>query len=387
MWSSTKLLKNQQDYSKDPFGLRLKDRDVKHIKISEAQKVYEVYEFKEEIGHGSFGVVVMAIEKAMNRSWAIKIVHKNIAGTNKLTEVDREIKILKVVSHPNIIYLEKVYESPKKIYMVLELCQRELFKVYLDQKPFSEKVTKKVILQLAYAVSYLHKNDIVHRDVKMENILLADRNQSQDEYFIKLTDFGLSIVKSGVGIKSLMTDYCGTITYMPPEILQMKTYSELCDVWAIGVILFMMLYGRSPFMDKTDERISFKICNDEPDYEDHEVSAEAIELLQAILNKDPVQRVTALQITENQWLNNKRTTGNKHKDQNIVDMMKQFRNETTPPNTAANRVARGLSLLDGMFDYSTTRLSQKSGASNANKFNQLAVTHLPILANQKTDLP
>lgn len=159
-----------------PFGLHSKDRDVKHIKISEAQKVYEVYEFKEEIGHGSFGVVVMAIEKAMNRSWAIKIVHKNIvnafvgwhipsrcnvnfqAGTNKLIEVDREIKILKFVSHPNIIYLEKVYESPKKIYMVLELCQRELFKVYLDKKPFSEKVTKKVILQLADAVSYLHKN-------------------------------------------------------------------------------------------------------------------------------------------------------------------------------------------------------------------------------------
>ncbi|KAL1505250.1 hypothetical protein ABEB36_004856 [Hypothenemus hampei] len=338
------MLNSETEKQKELVNLRLKDRRVKHVKISEAQKIYDVYEFKQEIGHGAYGVVVMAIEKTNNKPWAIKIVHKNIVGVGKLVLIDREITILKAVNHPNIIHLERIYESPKKIYMILELCQKELFKVYLDRKPFPEKDCKKIISQLADAISYLHKNDIVHRDVKMENILLVEPPEmSGNEYFIKLTDFGLSIFKTGVGIKSLMTDYCGTITYMPPEILQMKTYSELCDVWAIGVILFMLLYGKNPFMDKTDDAIAFKICNEEPDYESDIVSYEAIELLRSILKKDPVKRVTALQITENQWLNNKRNRGNKGKDQNIVDMMKQFRNETG--SAQQSRFVRGLSLF------------------------------------------
>ncbi|XP_050303246.1 serine/threonine-protein kinase 33-like isoform X2 [Anthonomus grandis grandis] len=341
-------------------NLRLKDRGIKHLKISEGSKVYAIYDFKQEIGHGSFGVVVMGIEKANRKTWAIKIVHKNIAGTSKLTEVDREIKILKVVDHINIIYLDRVYESPKKIYMVLEYCKEELFHVYCEKRPFSEKVSKKVILQLSDAIAYLHANDIVHRDVKMENILLADPpTQDKEEYFIKLTDFGLSIVKSGVGVKSLMSDYCGTITYMPPEILQMKTYSELCDVWAIGIILYMMLYGRNPFHAKTDDALMQKICYEEPDYDNEGISPEAIELLTSVLKKDPVQRMTALQLKNNDWLNNRRSKGNRGKDQNIVDMMKQFRHENAP---APSR-ARGLSIVaDGLLlmEHSNARLISKN---------------------------
>ncbi|XP_076252547.1 serine/threonine-protein kinase 33-like isoform X2 [Rhynchophorus ferrugineus] len=325
--------------------LHLKDRGVKHVRVSEPQKVYDVYEFKEEIGHGSFGVVVLAIEKSNSKQWAVKIVHKNIAGVKKLTEVDREIKILKVVNHPNIIYLDKVYESPKKIYMVLELCNAELHQIYCRKKPLSEKNTRRVIYQLADAVSYLHKNDIVHRDIKMENILIANNpSDPNDEYFIKLTDFGLSIVKEGVGIQSLMRDYCGTIAYMPPEILQMKTYSELCDVWAIGIIMYMMLYGCNPFIGKNEEEITRNISYDEPKYSDDTVSQEAIDLIKCILEKDPVKRMTASQIKEHQWINEKNRKTKR--EQNIVDMMKQFRHETV---NHSGRATRGMSLIcDGL---------------------------------------
>ncbi|CAH1124499.1 unnamed protein product [Ceutorhynchus assimilis] len=357
MWNSTnpnQLKGEKEKGSKEKVSKVRGGLAVKHLKISEAQKVYELYDFKEEIGHGSFGVVVLATEKASNKSWAVKIVHKNIAGASKLTEVDREIKILKTVNHPNIIYLDRVYESPKKIYMILELCPRELYAVWMDRKPFSEKMSKKVILQLADAVSYLHKTDIVHRDIKMENILLADNPaDASDECFIKLTDFGLSIVKSGVGIQSLMSEYCGTVVYMPPEILAMKTYSELCDVWAIGVIMFMMLYGKYPFMDKTEEKIRAKICHDEPDYKDSGVGKEAVELLKDILKKNPVQRITASQIKENPWLSNKQ---HKRKEQNIVDMMKQFATESSPTGPRV----RGLSILsEGLIQDSSTRLNQQ----------------------------
>ncbi|XP_060532212.1 serine/threonine-protein kinase 33-like isoform X2 [Cylas formicarius] len=321
--------------------IHLKDRGVKHIKISEAQKVYQVYEFIQQIGHGSFGVVVLAIEKNNNKHWAIKIVNKTIAGASKLTEIGREIKILKLVNHPNIIYLDKVYESPKKIYMVLELCKKGLNDVYLQKRPFSEKVSKNIFIQLVNAIWYLHKNDIVHRDVKMDNILIANNpDERNDEYYIKLTDFGLSVVKTGVGIESFMTDYCGTVTYMPPEIIEMKTYSELCDVWAIGVILYMMLFGKLPFGGFNEDEIKRKICTEEPHYDKTGVNSEAIDLLRTILEKDPVQRVTAAQIKEHPWVDKRaKIIG---KDQNIVQLMKRFRSELDRGSNGSGKSVRGL---------------------------------------------
>ncbi|XP_030763639.1 serine/threonine-protein kinase 33-like isoform X2 [Sitophilus oryzae] len=338
------MLKNE--FKRDCASFHLKDRNVKHIRVSDAQKVYDVYDFKEEIGHGTFGIVVLAVEKSNTKQWAVKIVHKNIAGATKLIEVNREIQILKVVDHQNIIYLSKVYESPKKLYMVLELCKAELYKIYKHSKPLSEKVTRRVIYQLADAVSYLHKNDVVHRDIKMENILIADNPKNHnDEYFIKLTDFGLSIVKEGVGIQSLMKDYCGTVLYMPPEILQMKTYSELCDVWSIGIIMYMMLYGSNPFYNQNEEILMHNICFEEPKYITEGVSEQAIQLLKCILEKDPVQRMTASQIKEHPWISEKEGQS-LSRGQNIVEMMKQFRFEM---NSLTDRKSRGMSIIcDGL---------------------------------------
>ncbi|KAJ8927150.1 hypothetical protein NQ314_020423 [Rhamnusium bicolor] len=126
-----------------------------------------------------------------------------------------EIKILKSVDHPHIIHLERVYESPRKIYMVLERCLDNLFAIYKLRKPFTERISRKIIKQLVSAVHYLHKYDIVHRDIKMENILLTKNpDDLTDDFFIKLSDFGLSIVKTGPGIESMLKEYCGTVIYM-----------------------------------------------------------------------------------------------------------------------------------------------------------------------------
>jgi serine/threonine protein kinase len=143
----------------------------------------------------------------------------------------QEIQILKLIQHPHIIYLDRIYESSKRIYMIFEKCYGDFAKIYHERKPFVEKIAKKIISELVDAVAYLHKYgnsvmaqvskyklrviDIVHRDLKMENILLGENPEDpSDEYYIKLTDFGLSIVRSGKGVDSMLHDFCGTLCYM-----------------------------------------------------------------------------------------------------------------------------------------------------------------------------
>nr|CAI5841275.1 unnamed protein product [Callosobruchus analis] len=308
----------------------LKERDVRHVKIEDVSTLYDIYEFLEEIGHGSFGIVVSVVEKQTNENYAIKIVNKHATGCTQLSKIYREIKILKTVQHPNIVYLYKVFESTKKIYMVMERCRDNLKNVFEDEKPFSEKRTKKIIRQLTNAVYYLHKHAIVHRDIKMENILLARNPENpKDEYFIKLSDFGLSVIKTGSFIQGMMKDRCGTMVYMAPEILLERTYSELCDVWSIGVILYTLLCGKYPFYDKNEATLINLICTESPDYSPEELSPDAVDLLRCTLVKDPVQRSTTLEILKHPWLLEHKLKS--RKDETIIDYMKKWKNEMLLP--------------------------------------------------------
>ncbi|XP_072381078.1 serine/threonine-protein kinase 33-like isoform X2 [Diabrotica undecimpunctata] len=302
----------------------LKERYVKHIKLEDLKKLFQVFEFKDQIGHGSFGVVVKAIEKSTSKQYAIKIINKYNVSAN-LQEIHEEIKILKFVSHPNIIFLDRVYETSKKIYLVFELCGETLFNKFKNSSQFPEKITKKLSKQIIDAVIYLHKHDIVHRDIKMENILFATNPEDpNDEYFIKLSDFGLSVIKVGSGIKGMMTDRVGTILYMSPEILLDHTYSELCDEWSIGVIIYTLIFGRYPFHATNKEDLMIKICETEPEYPIKTAGSDCIDLLKSSLKKDPVERITALEMSKHPWFG---STVQRRKDQTVIDYMKQWKSE------------------------------------------------------------
>lgn len=307
----------------------LKERDIKHIKLDDLKRLFEVFEFREQIGHGTFGIVVQAIDKSTSKEYAIKIVSKYYSGTASLQEVYREIKILKSVFHQNIILLDRVYETSKKIYMVFELCRETLLNKFKNACPLSDKITKKIAKQLVSAVKYLHKNDIVHRDIKMENILLANNPEDEsDDYFIKLTDFGLSVIKVGSGIRGMLKDRVGTILYMAPEILLDHTYSELCDLWSIGVILYALVFEMYPFTSSSEKDLMRRICETEPDYLKKNVDNDCIDLLKSILKKDPAERITAMEMSKHPWLENKLT---RRKDQTVIDYMKQWKSEIQCP--------------------------------------------------------
>lgn len=315
----------------------VKQRDIKHIRIEDVSTLYGIYEFKETIGHGSYGTVLAVVEKSTGTNYAIKVVNKFSGGTKALGDMQRELNVLKTVNHPNIIILHKVYESYKKYYMIFERCGDNLFNVFKKKYPFSEKIIKKIMKQLVGAVYYLHKNDIVHRDIKMENILLAKNPiDPNDEHFIKLVDFGLSIIKTGPGIKSMLTERCGTLIYMSPEILLQHNYSELCDVWSIGVILYVLLLGKFPFTAVKQEDVVNKILNYQPEIDRSIVCQEAEDLIKSILDKDPVTRITALEILKHPWLLDNKISS--RKDETIIDYMKKWRSELILPGEESDWV-------------------------------------------------
>ncbi|XP_049957970.1 serine/threonine-protein kinase 33-like [Schistocerca serialis cubense] len=155
-------------------------------------------------------------------------------------------------------------EIKDNLYLVLELCTGTLAKEFYERRPFSEADTREVIRKLASAVAYLHSNGIVHRDLKLENILLTTNpDDPEDKLYIKVTDFGQSVVRSGVAYDQMLHERCGTMAYMAPEVMELRMYSHQCDVWSMGVITYLLLVGDFPFTGDSPEQLRQRVLNDE----------------------------------------------------------------------------------------------------------------------------
>ncbi|XP_046994139.1 serine/threonine-protein kinase 33-like [Schistocerca americana] len=153
----------------------------------------------------------------------------------------------------------------QKLYLVFELCSSTLAQEFSERRQFSEADAREVIRKLASAVAYLHRNGIVHRDLKLENILLTTNPADpEDKLYIKVTDFGQSVVRSGVAHDQMLHERCGTMAYMAPEVLESRMYSHQCDVWSMGVITFVLLVGEFPFTGDNPDQLKQRVLNDEP---------------------------------------------------------------------------------------------------------------------------
>ncbi|XP_068907393.1 serine/threonine-protein kinase 33-like isoform X2 [Tenebrio molitor] len=314
------------------YGLKV--RNIPHVKIAEMNELKVWYDFGEKIGEGGFGMVMSVKDRSTNKKWAMKVVFKTNVG-NRLMLAQQEIQILKLIQHPHIIYLDRIYESSKRIYMIFEKCYGDFAKIYHERKPFVEKIAKKIISELVDAVAYLHKYDIVHRDLKMENILLGENPEDpSDEYYIKLTDFGLSIVRSGKGVDSMLHDFCGTLCYMAPEMITFRSYSQMCDMWSIGVILYMLVMGKFPFFSKNQQELQDLICTQDPKLNESKLSVEVTDLILLLLVKDPVKRMRATEVLQHPWILNTKITKGMH--YNIMEKMKEWKSEMTVESGAVS---------------------------------------------------
>ena len=207
------------------------------------------YVLGDSLGKGSYAVVRVAFSKKLKRQVAVKIIIKKKAPKDYLTKfLPREIAVMKQLKHPRIIGLHEAIETGSRVYLVLDMADGgDLLDYIRTNGAVVEEEARKFFRQLVEASEYLHKMDVVHRDLKCENILL-DRNKN-----ILLSDFGFARtqpVECGTGKRRLSSTFCGSYAYAPPEILRGIAYDGTrSDVWSLGVVLFTMLCAKLPFDD------------------------------------------------------------------------------------------------------------------------------------------
>ena len=254
------------------------------------------YRLGKQIGSGSFGKVIIGVHILTEEKVAIKILDKLIL--NKTPEdyqlVKNELSILQIVKHKNIIRLYEILETTRYIFIIMEYCEDDIMNYILSRKCLSEKESLKFFQQLINALYYLHSQNIAHRDIKIDNLLLDSNND------LKLIDFGLSTkYKEG----ELLNQHCGTIVYAAPEVLDYKSYhGMLVDVWSCGIVLFGMLSGFLPFGESNDE-INKKMILEGRIKMPKIFSEGAKDLLKHMLDINPLKRYTLDDIIEHPWFN------------------------------------------------------------------------------------
>ena len=255
------------------------------------------YILGEEVGSGAFGKVVLGKHILTEEKVAIKILDKMIL--NQTPEdyelVRKEISILKLVKHKFIVQLYEILQTAQHIFIIMEYCEgKEIMDYILTKNRLSELESLKYFQQLINCLFYLHSQNIAHRDVKIDNMLL-DKNKD-----LKLIDFGLSTKYTD---DSLLDQPCGTVVYAAPEVLEGKEYhGMLADVWSSGIVLYGMLSGFLPFADKDDETNKQQVIKGEINYPDF-FSDEVKDLLKHMLDIDPMTRYTLQEIKDHPWFN------------------------------------------------------------------------------------
>lgn len=254
------------------------------------------YEIGRQLGQGTFAKVYYARNLTNGQSVAIKMIDKEkVLRIGLMDQLKREISIMRIVRHPNILQLYEVMATRSKIYFALEYAKGgELFNKIAKGK-LSEDAARKYFHQLISAVDYCHSRGVYHRDLKPENVLLDECET------IRISDFGLSALTESKWRDGLLHTACGTPAYVAPEVLNRKGYSGAkADVWSCGVILFVLAASYLPFHERNLIEMYRKIAKAEykcPRF----FSAELKELLQGILDPDPNTRMSIARIKRSAW--------------------------------------------------------------------------------------
>ncbi|XP_026700728.1 ribosomal protein S6 kinase alpha-3 isoform X2 [Athene cunicularia] len=258
------------------------------------------YEVKEDIGVGSYSICKRCIHKASNMEYAVKIIDKSKRDPTEEIEI-----LLRYGQHPNIITLKDVYDDGKYVYVVTELMKGgELLDKILRQKFFSEREASAVLFTITKTVEYLHAQGVVHRDLKPSNILYVDESGNPES--IRICDFGFA--KQLRAENGLLMTPCYTANFVAPEVLKRQGYDAACDIWSLGVLLYTMLTGYTPFAngpDDTPEEILARIGSGKFSLSGgywNTVSDTAKDLVSKMLHVDPHQRLTAAQVLGHPWI-------------------------------------------------------------------------------------
>ena len=271
--------------------------------IQEKGNPSKKYKPTKMLGSGSFGSVYKAENSIFHNVVAMKVIKKDPNNELDEEEIRNEIDILTKLSHPNIVKIYEFYISNSHYYIITEFCKEgELFS-YIKNK-YSENQLAVLFYQVFSGLWYLHDNKILHRDIKLENIMISkkeiDINTGEELFWVKIIDFGTAKIFEK---NKSENDVVGSSYYIAPEVLK-QNYNEKCDTWSVGVILYMMLVGRAPFDGKDDEEIIFKINSADYNSKDSKLmshSPEVRDLVNKLLQKDFNKRYSAKEALEHPW--------------------------------------------------------------------------------------
>ena len=333
---------SQNGVHKSKSSIELKIQSDKKNVVSIDSNVFVVkgetspdlfYIREKTLGHGSYGTVYLVKHKQLHRYFAMKVIKKSHKNKSEEDSLMNEINILRKMDHPNILKMTDFYNQKKEYDIITEYCQEgELFNEIKTYAPFNETITGYYMKQILKAVCYCHGMNIVHRDLKPENILIVKRMKNGC-HPIKIIDFGTAKIFSKEKKETLLI---GSAYYIAPEVLD-RNYTEKCDLWSCGVIMYILLTGRPPFGGNTDMEIMQKIKSGKYDLTKYPwgiVSKEAKDLIKDLLQLNPGQRLSAEKALKHPWFSTKQVKQieslnnlTKHNALKLVENLTKYRSD------------------------------------------------------------
>ncbi|AWP17940.1 putative calcium/calmodulin-dependent protein kinase type II subunit gamma-like [Scophthalmus maximus] len=325
---------------------------------------------------GAFSVVRRCVKKSSGQEYAAKIINTKKLSARDHQKLEREARICRLLKHPNIVRLHDSISEEGFHYLVFDLVTGgELFEDIVAREYYSEADASHCISQILESVNHIHQHDIVHRDLKPENLLLASKMKGAA---VKLADFGLAIEVQGD--QQAWFGFAGTPGYLSPEVLRKDPYGKPVDIWACGVILYILLVGYPPFWDEDQHKLYQQIkagAYDFPSPEWDTVTPEAKNLINQMLTINPAKRITAEQALKHPWVCHRSTVASMMHRQETVECLRKFN---------ARRKLKGAILTTMLVsrNFSVGRQHTNSAAA-ASSTASLAQEACKSLLNKKSD--
>eukprot|EP01069_Polyplicarium_translucidae_P002136 Polyplicarium_translucidae@DN1930_c0_g1_i4.p1 len=324
-------------------------------RIASGEDIRDIYKIGKVLGSGAFGQVRECAHRQSGELFAVKIMEKKSQERGHWSNENmfrREVEALRALEHPSIIKYWDFFEDHHFLYAVMERCEGgELFEQILKYKTFNEVDASFLCRQMLAALQYVHEARIVHRDIKAENFLFKDKTSNSE---LKLIDFGMS---AQIDPETMLNEVCGSPHYLAPELIK-RRYSFKADVWALGVLLYLLLYGKYPFDGNGTSQIVKQILTQSVDYSARAVRPTqlAINFMARLLEKDPDKRASANEAMMHEWI-----VGDKATD--VPDLKPVVRSalrkvtlrRTAPKQTVEQRRNQLLQKLEREWEAGTSR--------------------------------
>ncbi|CAD8200199.1 unnamed protein product [Paramecium octaurelia] len=303
---SEKQEEESKRITEQPSDIKWSIKQSMFVKINSRKNVGEYYVIKELIGQGGFGKVYKVTHRQTGMVRAMKQILKQRMKKEDQQKLLQETQILMDIDHPNIVKLYEMYQDDHSYYLISEYCEGgELFEKIKIAQFLTEKEIASYIKQILSAVSYCHSMNIVHRDLKPENVVFDAKHQGAN---LKIIDFGASVK---IENSEKLNKKIGTPFYVAPEVLY-GSYDEKCDIWSIGVILYVLLCGYPPFFAQNEAQVLAKVKKGTYQFDSQDwakVSLQAKDLIRRMLFFNPSQRISANDALQHQWITNNKSKG------------------------------------------------------------------------------